>query len=313
MGGTATSVTRLATVCAGVVVVAAAAVLTWALGFPQNSLSATVVRGIADGAAVVTFGLAVVPMLDVPRYRQELAGSTHLPLIVGSAVWVVAEMVRLLLNAAVAAGTSVPRVGARTAVEFAIDTSAGRAGLVCAGAAAVCLSAVAWRRTPTARTLAAGAAAVGIAGRTLVGHLSASPLGGLAIATHAIAAALWCGSLAALVLVVEHRGRWARVLPRFSRMSLWCVVILTVCGGAAAAEALESPVDLLHTGYGRILAAKILVTAGLTIFAWRNRSRWLPSAKTHRATARASLLRSRIELAGMTVVLTLAAGLAVSG
>jgi putative copper resistance protein D len=303
-------VTRLLTMCGGVIVVAAATVLTWTLGFPLNPLSATLVRGVADCAAVVTLGLAVVPMLDVPRYREELAGRARTPLIVGSATWLLAEMVRLLLNAAVAAGTTVPRVGARTAFEFAVATSAGRSGVVCVAAATVCLAAAAW---PQGRVLAAGAAAVGVVGRTLVGHLSASPWGGIAIASHALAAALWCGSLAALVLVVEHRGRWARVLPRFSRMSLWCVVALTVGGIVAAMEALASPADLLQTGYGRILAAKVLVMAGLVILAWRNRTWWLPSAKAHRVTARVSLLRSRIELAGMAVALTLAAGLAVTG
>jgi putative copper resistance protein D len=300
---------RLPTVCAGVIVVAASALCAWALGFPQNSLSLTLVRAIADGAAVVTLGLAVVPMLDVGRYRRELEGRAVAPLIAGSAVWVVAEMARLLVGAAVAEGVSIAQVGARTAMEFAVDTAAGRSGLVCVGAAAVCLMAAAWPQS----VVVAGAAAVGVAGRTLVGHVSASPLGGAAIVLHALAAALWCGSLAALVLTVEHRGRWARVLPRFSRMSLWCVLILVVCGIAAAAETWQSPADLLQTGWGRILAAKILVTAGLTILAWRNRTWWLPGARTHRVTANVSLLRSRIELAGMTVALSLAAGLAVTG
>lgn len=305
--------TRLLTVFTGGGVVAAATILTWALGFPQNPLGVTLVRAVADCAAVVTLGLAVVPMLDVPRYREELAARARVPLILGSAVWVLAEMTRLLLGAAIAAGTSVPRVGARTAFEFAVDTSAGRSGLVCVGAAAACLCFVGLPKTATMPILAAGSAAVGVVGRTLVGHLSASPLGGIAIASHALAAALWCGSLAALVLVVEHRGRWARVLPRFSHMSLWCVVVLTVGGVASAAEALQSPSDLLQTGYGRILAAKLALTTALTILAWRNRTWWLPSARSHRVTARVSLVRSRIELAGMTVALTLAAGLAVTG
>lgn len=311
---------RPRTVFAGVVVVASAAVLTWALGFPQSSPGATLVRAIADCAAVVSLGLAVVPMLDVSRYRRELAGRAAAPLILGSAVWLVAEMVRLLVSAAAAAGTSVGQLGAHAAMDFALDTAAGRSGLVCVGAAALCVSAAAVPHTiagksPTTSVVIGGAAAVGIAGRTLVGHVSASPLGGIAVALHALAAALWCGSLAAMVLVVEHRGRWARVLPRFSRMSLWCVLTLTltVCGVAAAVATLQSPAELLQTGYGRILAAKILVTTGLTIFAWRNRAWWLPAARKHRVTAEVSLLRSRIELAGMIVALTLAAGLAVTG
>jgi putative copper resistance protein D len=62
-----------------------------------------------------------------------------------------------------------------------------------------------------------------------------------------------------------------------------------------------------------LLSAKIVLTAALTVLAWRNRSWWLPAARSHRATADVSRLRSRIELTGMAVALTLAAALAVTG
>ena len=126
-------------------------------------------------------------------------------------------------------------MGVRTTVEFAADTAAGRAGLVClAAAVVVCAIAAAapGRTRPTSApgVIAAGAAAIGVAGRSLVGHLSESPLGGMAVAVHALAAALWCGVLAALVLVVTHRGQWARVLPRFSQMSSGVSCVLLVFG-----------------------------------------------------------------------------------
>ena len=159
----------------------------------------------------------------------------------------------------------------------------------------------------------AGLAALGLASRSLVGHLSASTVGGLAVAIHALAAALWCGSLAALVLTVDRRGRWARVLPRFSRMSLACVAVLVICGVAGAAVVLPSPAALYDTGYGRLVTAKVVATSALTLLAWRNRTMWLPAARTHRASADVSNLRSRVELAGMGVALVLAAVLAVTG
>jgi putative copper resistance protein D len=295
VGGPTADVRRLRTVLAGGAVVIAAAVSAWGLAFPQNSLADTLIRAVADCAAVVTLGLAVVPMLDVDRHRRDVAERAARPLIVASAVWAVAEVVRLVISAAEATGTSALRVGVRTTAEFATVTVAGRSGLVCPA------------------VVSAGAAAVGLTGRSLVGHLSESPGGGLAVAVHAMAAALWCGLLAALVLVVEHRGQWARVLPRFSRISLYCVVTLVVCGVAAAAVTLHSPAELVTTGYGRLLSAKIVLTVALTALAWRNRSWWLPAARSHRATADVSRLRSRVELAGMAVALTLAAALAVTG
>jgi putative copper resistance protein D len=317
VGGTTTGVTRLRIVAGGVAVVAMAAVAAWALAFPQNSLSATLIRAVADCSAVVALGLAVVPMFDTDRYRREVAARACGPLILASAVWAAAELVRIVVDAAQAVGTSPVRVGVRTTVDFAVATATGRSGLMCTAAAvvvgvvAVVASRGQWR--PAVGVVMAGVAAVGLTGRSLVGHLAESPAGGLAITVHVLAAAVWCGALAALVLVVEHRGQWARVLPRFSQVSLVCVVTLVVCGVVATALRLHSPGEFVTTGYGRLLSAKILLTAALTVLAWRNRSWWLPAARSHRATADVSRLRSRIELAGMTVALTLAAALAVTG
>lgn len=308
---------RLRIVAAGTAVVAATSVLAWALAFPQNSLSDTLIRAVADCSAVVTLGLAVVPAFDTGRYRRELAARAAGPLIVASATWAAAEAVRLLVAAAQAAGVPVLRVGVRTATEFAAATAAGRSGLSCVVAAAVVGVVAAatargqWR--PAIAVVVAGTAAVGLTGRSLVGHLSESPAGGLAVTVHALAAALWCGTLAALVLVVQHRGQWARVLPRFSKAALVCVAVLLAGGVAATAVTLHSPAEFVTTGYGRLLSAKVVLTTALTVLACRNRTWWLPAARTHRATADASRLRSRIELGGMAVALTLAAALTVTG
>ena len=159
----------------------------------------------------------------------------------------------------------------------------------------------------------AGVAAAGLTARTVAGHLAESTVGGVAVAVHALAAALWCGTLAALVLTVDHRGQWARVLPRFSQMSLPCVAALLAAGVASAVLTVDSPAQLYATGYGRVLSAKVFVTAAVVVLAWHNRTRWLPAASSHRATAVMSRSRSLIELAIMAVALTLAAALAVTG
>lgn len=306
--------TPVRTAVAATTVVVAATLLAWALAWPQNVLGDSVVRVIADIAAVLTLGFAVVARFDDPRYRDELVSRAAGPLVVSAAVWAVAELVRLVVTAAQSAGTPVLQLGVRTAFDFATGTAPGRSGVLClAAAAAVALAATFTRRTQAVGLATAGLAALGIVGRSLVGHVSASTIGGLAVALHALAAALWCGSLAALVLTVDRRGRWARVLPRFSRMSLGCVGVLVACGVIGAAVVLPSPATLYETGYGRLLIAKLLVTAALTVLAWRNRTIWLPAARTHRASADVSNLRSRVELAGMGVALVLAAALAVTG
>lgn len=306
--------TRQRAVAGGALVVAVAAVVAWALARQQNSLAVTLVRAVADGSAVVAFGLAAVPMLDIDRYRGELIRRATGPLTIASAIWLVAELLRLGVAAAQAAAVPISRLGVHTAVDFALHTTPGRSGLFSAVAAAlVCVTVVVTPRSSPTNVAVVGLAAAGVAARPLTGHLSESALGGVAVAVHTLAAALWCGALAAVVLTVEHRGQWARVLPRFSQLSLVCVAALLVGGVLAAVATLGSPSQLYATGYGRLLSAKVAVTVVLVLLAYRNRTMWLPAARTHRATAVVSRSRALFELAIMAVALTLAAALAVTG
>jgi copper resistance protein D len=314
VGGAAPEVKRPAALAGGTLLLAAASVVAWALAYPQASLPVTLVRAVADCAAVVCLGLAAVPMLDDERHRSELIGRATAPLSVAGAVWLVAELGRLIVAAAQAAAVPIWRLGLSTTVDFAVDTAAGRAGtLSVAAAAALCVTTVVAPRTAPVNLVVAGLAAVGLTSRLITGHFFESALGGLALALHTLAAALWCGALAGLVLTVEHRGQWARVLPRFSQLSLWCVLALLLGGSVAAVDRLGSPADLYATGYGRLLVAKIAVAAVLVLLGWRNRTIWLPAARTHRTTAVVSRTRSLVELAVMGVALALAAGLAATG
>ncbi|GJF09952.1 copper resistance protein D [Mycolicibacterium cyprinidarum] len=301
-------------VAGAVLITGSACVMAWALAYPATSLAPALTRAVADGAAVVTVGLAAVPVLDAGRYREEFIRRASAPLVAASAVWLVAELIRLVLAGAEAAGTGVHGLGMHTAVEFALRTAPGRAGLITMAAAlAVCVVAALAPRSDSARIVATALGGIGIVGHPLTGHLSMNPWGGVAIAVHALAAALWCGILAALVLTVEHRGQWARVLPRFSQLSLVCVAVLLVAGIVGATVVVSTPADLYATGYGRVLSAKLVLTAALTVLAWRNRTGWLPAARAHRATATVSRSRAYTELALMAAALSAAATLAVTG
>ncbi|KUI44517.1 copper resistance protein CopD [Mycobacterium sp. IS-1590] len=314
MGGAAARVTRQRTVVVGAVLAAAATGLSWALAYPHGSLSSTVVRVLADCAGVVTLGLAVVPMLDGERHRGELLARSTRPLAAASVLWLLAELSRTIVGAAQTASLPVFRLGVQTTVDFATTTAAGRAGMLAVvAAAAIALAALVAPRTASWNVAVIGAAAVGVVARQLTGHFADSPLGGVAVTVHTLAAALWVGALAALVLTVDHRGQWARILPRFSALSLVCVVVLLVGGVAGAAIRLGAPADLYATGYGRLVSAKIAVTFALVVLGWRNRTMWLPAARSHRTTAVVSRSRARFETALMLVALVLAAGLAVTG
>jgi copper resistance protein D len=314
LGGATAEVTRQRAVTGAAVVVAVSIVLAWSLARQQNSPALTLVRTIADGAAVIAFGLAAVPMLDIDRYRGELIRRATGPLTIAGAVWLVSELLRLGAAAAQAAAVPVTRLSVHATVDFALHTSAGRSGLYSVVAAGVvCAASVAAPRSATTNVAVAGFAAAGVAARPLTGHLAESGVGGVAVAVHTLAAALWCGALAALVLTVEHRGQWARVLPRFSQLSLLCVAALLVGGVVGAAVTIGSPSQLYATGYGRLLSAKVVVMVVLIVLAYRNRTIWLPAARSHRSTAVVSRSRALFELAIMAVALTLAAALAVTG
>jgi copper resistance protein D len=314
VGGPTTRVMRWQAIVFGVAVVLGGAAAAWAVAYPQAAPAATAVRGLADCAGVVTLGLSVVPMLDVNRYRNELARKARRPVAAAAGLWMFAELCRLAVGAAEAAAAPVTRVGLATTVEFAWVTSAGRSILFSIAAAGlVLLVALVGRARPPATIAASGLAAAGLVARAIGGHMSASSLGAIAIAIHGLAAALWCGTLAALVLTVDHRGQWARVLPRFSALALVCVIALLAGGVVGALVAPISPPQLFATGYGRVLLVKVVLAGALLLLAWRNRARWLPAAKSHRVTAYVSRSRSLIELAIMAAALTMAAALSIAG
>jgi putative copper resistance protein D len=323
VGGTAPGVNLgvvRATLVAAVVVTGTVTA-GWALAHPALPLAITTVRALADGAAVLTLGLATAPLLESPRYRDQLLARCDRLMGWAAGGWLLLEALRLALATAAAVAVPLTEVSVATMSRFAAVTAPGRSALfgICAGAILVCL--VSWPhrsagRSPVWTTAAITTAGIGVAARTVSGHLGESAWGGAAVASHALAAALWCGVLAALALTVTSRGQWARVLPVFSRLALWSAGVVLLAGTVAAATAIaaqQNSVDLLGTGYGRILLAKVGVTAGLLWLAWRNRTGWLDEARRHRVSAQRSLARAATELIGMGVALTFAAALSVTG
>lgn len=287
--------------------------LAWALAGQRAAPADAAVRAVADVAGVAALGLAVLPVLDEPRHRPELRRAAERPLAVAAVVWLIAEATRLTLAAAAAADVAATKLSLHTALDFA-GTAGGRAILVTLTAAgAVCVMAVLRPAAPAARVTLAGTAAVGVAARAVSGHLADRPLAAVAVTLHILAAALWCGALAAAALSVRHRGQWARLLPGLSRLALTCVSVLLVGGLVGASATVPAWEDLLTSGYGRVLLAKAAATGALLALGWHNRSRWVPAARAHRVDAERSRRRALREVLVMLAALTLAAALAVTG
>jgi copper transport protein len=129
--------------------------------------------------------------------------------------------------------------------------------------------------------LAAAAAGLALAAGS-IGHArteSHPALGVPSVAVHLLAASIWVGGLAALVVLGasawstvprEDRNPLVRqVVNRFSRLALAAVAVLVASGTLNAVLDLAAPSDLWRTTYGRVLSAKIaLLVVALALGAW---------------------------------------------
>ncbi len=264
-------------------------------------------RVIGLGAAVLLVGLGSLDALGVePSARVIGAAAT---------VWLLAIVVGVWWWAAERAGVSPPQV---SVADF-LDAWSGRPAELVAAAGA--LAAAGWAagrvtgRFGAPSALVAGAAGVGVVAQAVAGHASMTALGPVLVGAHALAAAWWCGALAALALTVRGRSGWAAALPRFSALALWAVVVLATTGVVVAVGALDvvggQGVSVLwSSGYGRVVVAKAVLLVALVALALRHRRRWLPRAAAHRAAERDSLRYAATEVVVMAIALGLAAGLA---
>lgn len=121
-----------------------------------------------------------------------------------------------MLQAADITNVPVSRLGVSRFAEYLGSAGAGRIGVAALLCVLVCtlVAALAYRRSaawPTVPVLVA--AALALIARPVTGHMSQQALGSLLDAAHALAAALWFGTLVALALTVRSRGAWARLLP----------------------------------------------------------------------------------------------------
>jgi putative copper resistance protein D len=283
----------------------------WLLAAPQGS---SWVRALSLCAGVTVLGLAALGVAVRGDRRPPVALADLWRAIAAlGGVWLACEGALLMFQAAAVAGVPVTRLDTARFTQFAGTVGSGRIGVAAFVGVAVCtlVAVVAYRQRaswPTAPVLAVAATA--LIARPVSGHMSQQILGSLFDALHVLAAGLWVGVLAALALTVRSRGAWARSLPRYSSLAVWCVVVLTATGVIDAMVRLGSVSALVDTGYGRIVLAKAVVLAGLMGLASWWRRTWVPAAAAHRATAEVSLRNAVLEVCATSVALGLAAALA---
>jgi putative copper resistance protein D len=290
-------------VAAGVIGIA---VLAWMLRV-GHGLDATTITGLPDpgrftdwalpivtfaveALATVTIGLAVTAAFLLPGREASVSpqGYRLLRAAGGSALaWVVAALALIGLTASDLLGVPPSRLGAAPVLSFITDISQGRALAVQAGMA---LFVAAAALTALRRSTAAAAAIVAVIAAVppaLTGHAAGAGNHQVAVsslALHVVAAALWAGGLAAL-LVLRRSALLADVAARYSRLALGCFVVIAVTGAANAWVRLGALSQLWHSTYGVLVFGKIVALLVLGSAGALHRARTLPALRGGRRFA----------------------------
>jgi putative copper export protein len=143
----------------------------------------------------------------------------------------------------------------------------------------------------------------------LTGHVRTAPvpwLTGSALVLHVAAATTWVAGLAAVGWLLMRGRPWGRALRSYSPIALVAATVVTVSGVVVALSRVGSPADLVTSGYGVVVLAKVLALALLVVGGYLQR-RFVLAADP--APRRAFLLLGGAELIVMALTFGLAAGL----
>jgi copper transport protein len=152
------------------------------------------------------------------------------------------------------------------------------------------------------------AATWGVTGHAASGGGAAVAM--VALTVHVAAMALWVGGLFVVALLLFSKNTAvSATATRFSRLALVAIGVLVATGLYQAWREVGSVSALIHTGYGRLLLAKVAIL--LIVIGVARRSRGLVA--TWRSANEIALRRTvAVELAGVSVLLLLAVLLSAS-
>ncbi|MCG5436938.1 cytochrome c oxidase assembly protein [Micromonospora foliorum] len=278
---------------------------------PMTTRALPVFRLLSDGLATVTVGMLVTAAFLLPGDGGSVSPHGFLLLRragVAALGWSVAALSLVGLTASDLLGQPLATLGPATVVSFATTISQGQSLTLQAGLAlAVALLA----RFGVSRGLAATVAVlalVAVLPPAFTGHSAGAGNHQIAVtslALHILAAAVWIGSLIAL-LVVRRSRLLAHAAARYSRLALGCFVAVSVSGAANAAVLLGSVDQLWQSRYGWLVLGKLAALLILGALGATHRSRTLPALRAGRRWAFGRLA------AGELIVFAATVGLAVA-
>jgi len=217
--------------------------------------------------------------------------------------WAAATGVWAVLALSEALGVPVTDIASRGSVWFLVLTSPFTLAQVSTTWLAVLVALVARSQPslPVTRALLP-VALVALVPTAAVGHAGdhGSPVVGItSLSLHLAAATLWLGGLLAIVVHLQGRPDLLAVaVPRFSRIALVCVVLLAASGAVGASTVLDSWDQLVYSGYGLLLMAKVLLLGVLVLIGAGHRRRTVGAAVAGRPGALLRLAMGELVLMG---------------
>ncbi|POM24212.1 Cytochrome c oxidase caa3 assembly factor [Actinomadura rubteroloni] len=176
---------------------------------------------------------------------------------------------------------------------------------------AVVVALLAWTTTtPGAAAGLLALAVVAVLPPPLTGHSASAANHQVAttgVALHVVAIAPWVGGLAIVgVHALTGRDGLGVMTARFSRMALWCYVVVGASGMINVIARLPDPAELVTTSYGRLALGKIVAFALLGAVGWYHRERTVPAVEAGRPRAFARLAVAEVAIMAATTGLAVA-------
>jgi putative copper resistance protein D len=267
-----------------VLVAAALTALTGArpvadLGLPDPGTLTTIglpaVKAAAEVSAVLTIGFLLLAAFFVPPQRTgylDVAGYRGIRAASWSAAaWAVCALLMIPLSAADALGRPVGQVLDPSLLLTVLPELAdAMSWLLTAIIALLVLVAtrlvLSWGWSVVAFGLAmAGPLPVALTGHSASG--GAHDVATNSLVLHILSASVWVGGLVALLSLAAHRREadtevLGLAVRRFSRVALWCWVVLAATGVVNALVRVPLP-DLVGSTYGALLLGKVLALLAL--------------------------------------------------
>ena len=292
---------------------------------PVSSPLEMLARWVLLAGLVVLLGAASA---SVARF----GGSAGADVLLGAAGWLTCVVGLVLLSEA-------QRRNANAPIADLLDTSIGQAlvwravAIGAAGGALLVARQAPLRIRRGAMAGVAVAALAAIAVHVAGGHAAAGawpPAVTIAVqSAHFAAVGVWLGGLAALLLGVRGAPSAAKAaaVRRFSTIAAAGLIVVVVTGVVRAVDELSSWSELVSSGYGRAVVAKVALLLAIALLGARNRLRSVPAATESlgllRRTSSAELVLAASALAVAAVLGTLSppaagqllapSGIAVSG